>query len=119
MLGSAKKSLNLGSKASQEPLGTQGNNKAESYVVLKQLFLDDHSKENVLKVSSNTVRQSGEKNQNQIKNKINTRMFTIHMLNETRTLGDIINVLMLIRVVRDIYALDNKDCNKGLRTNHI
>lgn len=42
-------------------------------------------------------------------------MFTIHMLNETRTLGDIINVLMLIRVVRDIYALDNKDCNKGLR----
>lgn len=60
MLGSAKKSLNLGSKASQEPLGTQGNNKAESYVVLKQLFLDDHSKENVLKVCcSNTVRQSG------------------------------------------------------------
>lgn len=46
-------------------------------------------------------------------------MFTIHMLNETRTLGDIINVLMLIRVVRDIYALDNKDCNKGRRKNHI
>lgn len=46
-------------------------------------------------------------------------MFAIHMLNETRTLGDFINVLMLIRVVRDIYALDNKDCNKGLRTNHI
>lgn len=42
-------------------------------------------------------------------------MFAIHMLNETRTLGDFINVLMLIRVVRDIYALDNKDCNKGLR----
>lgn len=35
MLGSAKKSLNLGSKASQEPLGTQGNNKAESYVRFK------------------------------------------------------------------------------------
>lgn len=30
---------NLGSKASQEPLGTQGNNKAESYVVLKQLYI--------------------------------------------------------------------------------
>lgn len=39
MPGSAKKSLNLGSKASQEPLGTQGNNKAESYVVLKQLYI--------------------------------------------------------------------------------
>lgn len=39
MLGSAKKSLNLGSKASQEPLGTQDNNKAESYVVLKQLYI--------------------------------------------------------------------------------
>lgn len=46
-------------------------------------------------------------------------MFTIHMLNETRTLGDIINVSMLIRVGRDIYALDNKDCNKGLRKYHI
>lgn len=40
-------------------------------------------------------------------------MFAIHMLNETRTLGDFINVLMLIKVVRDI------DCNKGLRKNHI
>lgn len=61
----------------------------------------------------------GKKNQNYIKNEIKTRMFAIHMLNETRTLGDFINVLMLIKVVWDIYALGNKDCNKGLRKNHI
>lgn len=43
MLGSAKKSLNLGSKASQEPLGTQDNNKTESCIVSEHLFLDDYS----------------------------------------------------------------------------
>lgn len=42
-------------------------------------------------------------------------MFVIYMLNEICIFGDFINVLMLIKVVRDIYVLDNKDCNKGLR----
>lgn len=42
-------------------------------------------------------------------------MFVIYMLNEICIFGDFIKVLMLIRVVRDIYVLDNKDCNKGLR----
>lgn len=48
-------------------------------------------------------------------------MFIIYMLNEICIFGDIINVLMLIRVGRDIsiYVLDNKDCNKGLRKYYI
>lgn len=46
-------------------------------------------------------------------------MFIIYMLNEICIFGDIINVLMLIKVVRDIYVLDNKDCNKGLRKYYI
>lgn len=46
-------------------------------------------------------------------------MFVIYMLNEICIFGDFIKVLMLIRVVRDIYVLDNKDCNKGLRKYYI